>query len=136
MQTNATITIYNQVYDATTKTHIWRGTRINKATWYNDLATAISSNAVSSKDMFKVRIPDDAQASNDRNYVDAWSYKLAEHPEYYWTLQKDDIVALGEFTTVINGMADLTKAGIKAFRITSYSDNRRGGLPHWRIGGE
>ena len=48
----------------------------------------------------------------------------------------DGKVVIGKCDLEIERPADLSKAHRQHCKITSWSDNRFGGLPHWRIGGE
>ena len=54
----------------------------------------------------------------------------------YWTIQNDDQIVLGECQIAIERPADLKAVFQKHCKVTSWSDNRFGTTPHWRIGGE
>lgn len=127
MLTNADITIYNKV--VVNGANTWLRTQIKGVSWYNNLGMALQSGAVVSSDIFAVRIP------NTSGYVSAKEYASLTDRTGKWTVQKDDIVCRGLITTAITGLATLTANKEQAFKVTSFSDNRRGGQPHIRIGG-
>lgn len=53
-----------------------------------------------------------------------------------YTGQNDDQIILGECQIAIERPADLKAVFRKHCKVTSWSDNRFGTTPHWRIGGE
>ena len=57
--------------------------------------------------------------------LDEWRRTVIHGVHFY----VDNKVSVGD-------SADLSKAHRQHCKITSWSDNRFGGLPHWRIGGE
>jgi len=128
--TNDHMTIYNRVFDSTTRKDTYKRTQVTDVNWYSSLGTVIGSGVVTRSDQFKVRTP------SIKNYVNPKDYKALVTKTGKWTVQRDDIVARGLLTTEITGMADLTKLGIECFKVNSYSDNRRGLTPHIRLGGE
>ncbi len=130
MLTNADMTIYNKVFDKVTRTDKFVRTQVQKVNWYNNLGAVMSNGAVGVGNTFKLR------TENYGSYLPEKDYKALATKTGKWTIQRDDVVAKGLLTTEITGIADLQKLGIECFRVTTYSDNRRGGLPHLRLGGE
>ena len=67
-------------------------------------------------------------------------YRFNVPPDEYagsdgtWTLKNDDYIVKG-IEPDIEKPADLQKESRTAFKVTSWSDNRHGGLKHWRVGG-
>ena len=131
MTTNADITIYNAVYDPETRLNSYCRTVIRGVWFYVDNKTEVTTDGLRSADVFKVRIPTHADFGGTE-YVPPWEYTGAAGT---WTLKADDYVVRGILENEIEKPADLKKEGRQVFRITSWSDNRFGGLPHWRIGG-
>lgn len=89
---------------------------------------------VVSADVYKIRIPEDADMQG-KQYIDAESYqKLSdEEAKGYWTIDNDDLFGKGIHEDFEKESEFLKKQ--YTGKVISFSDNRRGGLPHWRIGG-
>lgn len=124
------MTIYNKVFDSVTKTNKYNRTQVTEINWHNDLGTVMASGTVTQKDMFKIR------TDNYEKFLPAAEYLSLADKTGFWTVQRDDVIAKGLLTTEITGIATLQALKADCFRVTSYSDNRRGGIPNIRIGGE
>lgn len=135
MITNADITLYNHYYDKDTRLDKWHRTVIRGVHFYVDHKVSVGDNGLNSADIYKIRIPVDADIQGEYLSEDEWIAR-GENVMGRWTLQSDDIVVLGECDMNIERPAELKEARKKYCKITSWSDNRFGGLPHWRIGGE
>ena len=72
---------------------------------------------------------------NADQYLPPEEYVKKDNPGYYWTIQIDDRIVLGECDKEIEKPADLAGVRLRHCKVLSWSDNRFGGLPHWRIGG-
>lgn len=134
MITNADITLYNHYYDKGTRLDKWKKTVIHGVHFYVDHKVSVGDNGVNSADIYKIRIPVDADIQGEYLSEDDWIAR-GENVMGRWTLQSDDIVVLGECDMNIDRPAQLKEAGRRYCKVTSWSDNRFGGLPHWRIGG-
>ena len=134
MITNADITLYNHYYDKSTRLDKWKKTVIRGVHFYVDHKVSVGDNGVNSADIYKIRIPVDADIQGEYLSEDEWIAR-GENVMGRWTLQSDDIVVLGECDMNIDRPAQLKEAGRRYCKVTSWSDNRFGGLPHWRIGG-
>lgn len=134
MITNADITLYNHYYDKNTRLDKWKKTVIHGVHFYVDHKVSVGDNGVNSADIYKIRIPVDADIQGEYLPEDEWNAR-GENVMGRWTLQSDDIVVLGECDMNIDRPAQLKEAGRRYCKVTSWSDNRFGGLPHWRIGG-
>ena len=132
MITNADITIYNREYVPDKRTDIWHRTVIRNAWFHTENKVQQTDSGLKSNDVCKIRIP---EGSPEKEYLDPESYAAAESKDGYWTIQEDDIVVKGECPYEIAKPADLKQLHKRYFKITSWSDNRFGGSPHWRIGG-
>lgn len=132
MLTNADITIYNREYIPETRLDVWHRTVIHDVNFHADNKVQQTDGGLKSADAYKVRIP---ETSPDKEYLDPESYAATENKELYWTLQADDYVVRGICDKEIVSPQDLQKEKYQVFKITSWSDNRKGGLSHWRIGG-
>lgn len=131
MITNADITVYNRHYDREKGYDIYRRTVIRSVWFFVDNKVQITESGVLAADIYKVRIPVSADTEGSI-YVPPDKYAGAEHT---WTLQADDYVCRGICELEIEKPAELKKEISQVFKITSWSDNRFGGLSHWRIGG-
>ena len=134
MITNADITIYNRKYDKDVRLDIWQRTVIKGAHFYVDNKVSVGDGGLRSAAVYKIRIPEDAEC--ERTYLPEDEYIKAADTSDYWTIQEDDIVVHGICEIEIERPAILKELHKRYCKITSWSDNRFGGLPHWRIGGE
>lgn len=128
MITNADLTIFNRVPDRVGKRWVYRGHYIPAVSFYTDQKVNVGDSGVKSADIYKIRIP----AENLDGYVSP-----AEFAGEYsgWTVDNDDLFVLGEYSGDISGIEDLRKTHRPFGVVTSWSDNRRGGSPHIRMGG-
>lgn len=104
---------------------------IKGVNFFADNKVDLTDKGLASADAYKVRIPASADFGT-ATYVPPNAYAGKEHT---WTLQNDDYVALGAVSSEIDKPADLLGKASQYFKITSWADNRSGGLKHWRIGG-
>lgn len=133
MIANADITIYNRRYDKTTRLDTWHRTIIKGVHFYVDNKVSVGDGGLNSADVYKIRIPEDAECA--KSYIPEEEYENVDEA-FYWTLREDDLVVHGVCDIDIQKPADLKALSKRYCKITSWSDNRFGGLPHWRIGGE
>lgn len=127
MITNSDITIYNRIYDPATRLETWKRTVIKDVNFYVDKRVT-QKDGQDAASVYKVRIPEE---SPDAMYVPSGQYNGTENT---WTLRNGDYVVQGIREQEIQKPSDLV--GEHVFCITSWADNRRGDLQHWRIGGE
>lgn len=136
MITNADLTIFNKRrIDKKTGRPVYFRTQIKGVNFYTDQKVRVTEEAgVISKDVYKIRIPETAD-TEEKTYMDADKYKLLtdEEAAYYWTIDNDDLFGKGLLPD-FEKEADFLKRQYTG-KVLSFSDNRRGGLPHWRIGG-
>lgn len=133
MFTNAKITIYNRIPGTKSAYDAWYRTVIPDAHVYVDHKTAVGDSGLNSAENYKIRIPADVE--NADKYLSPEEYVSVSDPADYWTIQNDDQIVLGECTLEIEKPADLKSFRRRHCKVLSWSDNRLGGLPHWRIGG-
>lgn len=133
MITNADITIYNRKYDQATRLDAWHRTVIHNVHVYIDHKTSVGDSGLNSADVYKIRIPQGVDCGDA--YLPENEYAKTNNPSGYWTLQNDDWIVIGECQVDIGMPSDLKDLRSKYCKIISYSDNRFGGLPHWRVGG-
>ncbi|GCA66160.1 hypothetical protein KGMB01110_05960 [Mediterraneibacter butyricigenes] len=134
MLTNATITIYNRRAGSKTAFDSWNRTVIRGVHVYVDHKVSAGDSGLNSAEVYKIRIPADVE--NADRYLPPEEYAIVENPEEFWTIQNDDQIVLGECQIEIERPADLKAVFQKHCKVTSWSDNRFGTTPHWRIGGE
>ena len=134
MLTNATITIYHHTYDSLTRFDTWHRTIIENVHVYVDHKASAGDSGLNSAEVYKIRIPTDVE--NADQYLPPEEYAKLKDLEEHWTIQTDDQIVLGEYDQEIERPADLKDVRLRHCKVLSWSDNRFGGLPHWRIEGE
>lgn len=132
MITNADITIYNKKYTPETRADTWRRTFLQGVHFYHENKVQPSERGLVNADLYKIRIPQDV--GTDKAYVPQAEYQAAEDISSLWTIQKGDYIVRGAGPDIAN-IQELQQSGMETCKIISWSDNRRGGLPHWRIEG-
>ena len=100
---------------------------------YVDHKASVGDSGLNSAEVYKIRIPTDVENANQ--YLPPEEYVKKDNPGDCWTIQIDDHIILGECDKEIEKPADLTDVRLRHCKVLSWSDNRFGGLPHWRIGG-
>ncbi len=134
MLTNADITIYNRKFDKKTGFDLWNRTVIRGVHVYVDHKVSVGDTGLNSANVFKIRIPDNV--GNSDLYLPPEEYAALENPSGHWTIQNDDYIVIGVCDLEIERPAELQSIRPLHCKVISWSDNRFGGLPHWRIGGE
>lgn len=133
MITNSDITVYNRISGDSTHYDTWIRTVLHGVHVHVDHKTAVTDNGLKSAEVYKIRIPADIPEAGQYlppdQFVCCGGYG-------YWTIQNDDQIVLGECQIEIERPADLKAVFRKHCKVTSWSDNRFGTTPHWRIGGE
>lgn len=132
MITNADITIYNKKYSPETRSDTWHGTFLQGVHFYHENKVQPSSSGLENADLYKIRIPQDVGA--DKKYVPQAEYQATEDVTGLWTVQKGDYIVRGAGPDIA-GIQELQKSGMETCKVISWSDNRRGTLPHLRIEG-
>lgn len=128
MITNADMTIYNQVPNKEKKCHEWRAHYIPAVSFYTDQKASFGDAKEKREDIYKIRIPEECL----KEFKTPEEFHKA--PDGGWTVDKDSLFILGRHGE-ITGIQDLEKIHRPYGIVRSWSDNRRGGLPHIRIGG-
>lgn len=134
MIANADITLYNRKYDKVTRLDVWQRTVFKDVWLYCDRKITIGDKGVNGADVYKIRIP--ASPERESTYLPEDEFAQIADASNCWTLQDGDLVVKGVCDIEIDKPADLTNSRKQYCKITSWSDNRFGNLPHWRIGGE
>ena len=135
MMTNADLTIYNnRGVDKKTARKTYLKTQINGVNFYTKQQTNVTDQGLSSADLYQIRIPLSADAEG-KEYIDADKYRelSAEEAEKYWTINNGDLFGKGLLED-FEKESEFLKQQYTG-KVLSFSDNRRGSLPHWRIGG-
>lgn len=136
MITNESLTIYNRKMDPVTRQYVYRRTEIPEIHWYTDQKVQMLSDdkGLVSADLYKIRIPEGKQTSN---FIPAHEYAALPYGEEsrYWTVENGDLFVKGIVEDEITKESDLKKKYYVYGKVLSYSDNRKGGIPHIRIGG-
>lgn len=134
MLTNTNITIYNRKYNVTTRLYEYKSTQISNVSWWYDDKSSLQADGMKNADTYRVRIPIASKPS--KTYVESVAYKSTTDVSSKWTLEKDDLVVQGFVSDTITSIADLKAKYQNVFKVVSFADDRRGGLQHWRIGGQ
>lgn len=133
MITNSDITVYNRISGDSTHYDTWNRTVLHGVHVHVDHKTAVTDNGLKSAEVYKIRIPADIPEAGQYLPPDQFACCGGYG---YWTIQNDDQIVLGECQIAIEKPADLKAVFQKHCKVTSWSDNRFGTTPHWRIGGE
>lgn len=128
MITNADMTIFNKVADKENKRFVYRAHYISAVHFYTDQKATVGDAGIKSADLYKIRIPEEQLSC----YMTPEEFA---RDQTGWTVDNDDLFVLGEYDKDIIGVGDLAKLHRPYGVVSSWSDNRRGGLPHIRIGG-
>ena len=133
MLTDATITVYNRKRGNKNTFDVWHRTVIRSVHAYVEHKVTVLESGAKSAEVYKIRIPTDVE--NAEQYLPPEEYVKKDNPGDYWTIQVDDHIVLGECNKEIEKPADLKDVRLRHCKVLSWSDNRFGGLSHWRIGG-
>lgn len=136
MITNAAITIYNRRRKG--RESVLIPTVISEASWFYG-RRAVRGQFIDSDDSYQVRIPYGADTSG-KTYVNPAQYaEMAdEEAAGYWTIQIDDIVLKGEYSSQVTDERELRELTDDLFVVNTFADNTIRGsdaVKHWRIGG-
>ena len=136
MITNAAITIYNRRRSG--RNSVLIPTVISEASWFYGRRAA-RGQFIDNEDSYQVRIPYGADTSG-KTYVNPAQYASMTDEEAagYWTIQIDDIVLKGEYTSEVNDDRALRELTDDLFVVNTFADNTIRGsdaVKHWRIGG-
>lgn len=140
MITNAAITIYNRRRSG--RNSVLIPTVISEASWFYGRRTRGEGGQykfIDNEDSYHVRIPYGADTS-DKTYVNPAQYASMtdEKAAGYWTIQIDDIVLKGEYTSEVTDDRALRELTDDLFVVNTFADNTIRGsdaVKHWRIGG-
>ena len=110
---NADVTLYHHTWDAAQHKDVWTRTQYHGVSWHGGRAVTPGTSGDTAADSYVVRIYGRAE--------------VAAVP--------GDIVVKGLVADDITGASQLTQKYAESWRVPSVRDNRRGGLPHWRIEG-
>ncbi len=143
-----TVTVFNGRTEKATRRKIYIPTVIWGVSYVEGKGSKVADNGVWSDDVqYKIRIPLTAVVQNNRVYMRDLNYAKMENDEAaeYWTIQKSDLVILGEYTGEkrILYEDELTayakEQGGDLIHVTEYADDTSGSslyTKHWRIGGK
>lgn len=124
---NTAITVYNSYIDPTTKYKTYLPTVITGVSWFGDVQVNVSSDGLSSADMYTIRIPIDADFNN-KQYLSPKDFLAIPNDEMskYWTISIGDTIVKGS----VNDIGDDAKpAKLEAkyddvITVISVTDNR------------
>lgn len=133
MITNAAVTIYNRVPGSKGTFDTWNHTILSPAHAYIDTKVSVGEDGLNTADDYKIRIPGEIESAGA--YLAPAEYQKSLDKAEHWTIQNDDYIVFGKSEEDIDKPADLKMLDLKCCRVVSWSDNRRGTTPHWRVGG-
>lgn len=110
---NADITLYHREYDPEQSADVWSRVQYRGVSWHGGRAVTSGTSGDTAADAYVVRIFTNEAVS----------------------AEPGDIVVRGLVEDEITGTAQLTQKYAESWRVTGVRDDRRGGLPHWRIEG-
>ena len=127
--------IYNKrgVNKKTART-IYLKTQIRGVNFYTKQVTNVFDQGLKSADLYQIRIPLSADTQG-KQYIDADLYKKLSDEEavHYWTINNGDLFGKGLLED-FEKESEFLKQQYTG-KVLSFSDNRRGSLQHWKIGG-
>lgn len=136
MITNESLTIYNRKLNPETRQYVYNRTEIPSVHWYTDQKVQMLSDdkGLVSADLYKIRIPKGKQTDT---YIPPNKYAALpySYEKRYWTVENGDLFVKGIVRDEITKESDLKNKHYVYGKVLSYSDNRKGGIPHIRIGG-
>lgn len=134
MITNAAITIYNLAHKGT-RNEKWARTVIKNVSWYGGQKVTVGDKGLFSADSYTVRIPIES-APQGKVFVSPDEFATLDETglNRHWTLQNGDLVLRGIGKDIIQPKEITEKSQL--FIVTGWSDNRRGGLQHWKVEGK
>lgn len=132
LHADQTVTVYNHA--VINHWDIWYRTVIENCSVRLKVMAAITDSGIRSATSAIVRIPVSSPGSG---YLPESEWKALPDQSAAWTLQKADLLLIGEGVPLSGGIADLKQkyGASRVFVINGYSDNRRGSpcVQHWRI---
>ena len=130
---NETITVFNAGLDEETGYDTYMPTVITGVSIFCEIASAVDSSGLKAANMFKIRIPIDADFSG-KTYVTPAEYAL--NPKRRFTLQQGDIIVRGKEKTAMDPAALQKKYG-EIITVLGVTDNRRAPKEkHWKVVGK
>lgn len=132
LHAGTTITVYNHA--VANHQDVWRRTVIKNCSVRLKTASAVTDSGLKTASAGTVRIP---ESSPDSAYFPAAEWRSLSAPGSGWTLQKADVILIGEGPPLSGGIAELKQkyGSDSVLVIDGYSDNRRGSpsMRHWRV---
>lgn len=110
MLTNADITVYHRVYDASSRTDTWERAYVSEAWWFSQNQSSVTSDGLKNADVYTVRIPDTSTV-----------------------ISKDDYIVKGDCSIEMQTVRDLS--GQDFCKVTSVNYNTFGDSPHIKVVG-
>lgn len=110
MLTNTDITIYSREYDPSSRLDKWKKTYVQKAWWFKEEKSSVTTDGLKSADVYTVRIP---------------GTKVK--------IKKDDYIVKGNCRIDMQTVKDLD--GCENMRVTSVNYNVFGDSPHVKVAG-
>lgn len=147
---NRDIILLNKRYDKTSRRDMYRATKISGVSYHHGHQSSKGTGYHERVEMYKIRIPLDAQVQAGRTYLPEAYYDALSDEEVgnHWTIHTEDmiIVCLPEAevpdTTLddkqIKALTSAAGAERKTIHVVDYADNTLRGsdtVKHWRIGG-
>ena len=128
-----TITVFNAGLDENTGYDVYTPTVITGVSVFCEIASTVDSSGLKAANMFKIRIPVDADFSG-KTYVTPAEYAVNSRRRF--TLQQGDIIVRGKEKTAMNPAALQQKYG-EIITVLGVTDNRRAPKgKHWKVVGK
>ena len=128
-----TITVFNAGLDEKTGYDVYTPTVITGVSVFCEIASTVDSSGLKAANMFKIRIPIDADFSG-KTYVTPAEYAL--NPKRRFTLRQGDVIVRGKEKTAMDPAALQKKYG-EIITVLGVTDNRRAPEgKHWKVVGK
>lgn len=133
-QCEETITIFNARLDDVTGYDVYVPTIIRGVSWFCEIASNVDSSGLKAADVFKIRIPVDADFSG-KAYVMPAAYAGGD-PSAVFTLGQGDVIVHGEESEMMTPAQLQQKYG-EIVTILGVTDNTgRPHAKHWKVVGK
>lgn len=139
MITNASVTIYNKVYDRDEGSNKYYRTILKGVNWQDVTKVLPSDSGVISADVAEVYVP--FLVDTRKRYRSPVNFASAQDKNDFFTFAPEDIVVRGEITDELIKQKDVEHlkdkyGNVRIIAIVETNDNGSPALQHWKVTAE
>lgn len=139
MITNASVTIYNKVYDREEGSNKYYRTILKGVNWQDVTKVLPSDSGVISADVAEVYVP--FLVDTRKRYRSPVNFSSAQDKNDFFTFAPEDIVVRGEITDELIKQKDVEHlkdkyGNVRIIAIVETNDNGSPALQHWKVTAE